>query len=102
MPSTKNYHWRIAGFYFFYYAFVGMFAPYWSLYLQSIHFSAIEIGMLMSMQPVMRMIAPNISGWLADHTGKRREVVIAAASLSALFYLGVFFTTSFWGLLLVL
>ena len=27
----KNYHWRIAGFYFFYFAFVGMFAPYWSL-----------------------------------------------------------------------
>lgn len=102
MSATKNYHWRIAGFYFFYYAFVGMFAPYWSLYLQSIHFSAIEIGILMSMQPVMRMIAPNIWGWLADHTGKRREVVVAAASLSAVFYLGVFVTTSFWGLLLVL
>jgi len=100
--TQKNYHWRIAGFYFFYYAFVGMFAPYWSLYLQSLHFSAIEIGILMSTQPVMRMVAPNIWGWLADHTGKRREVVVAAASLSAVFYLGVFVTTSFWGLLLVL
>ena len=100
--TTKNYAWRIAGFYFFYYAFVGMFAPYWSLYLKSLHFSAIEIGILMSMQPVMRMIAPNVWGWLADHTGKRREVVVAAASLSALFYLGVFATTSFWGLMLVL
>ena len=73
MSTSKNYHWRIAGFYFFYYAFVGMFAPYWSLYLQSIHFSVIEIGILMSMQPVMRMVAPNIWGWLADHTGKRRR-----------------------------
>ncbi len=99
---TKNYHWRIAGFYFFYYAFVGMFAPYWSLYLQSIHFDAIEIAILMSVQPVMRMIAPNIWGWLADRSGKRREVVVAAASLSAVFYLGVFATTSFWGMLLVL
>src|SRR5574340_1139275 len=102
MSTTKNYRWRIAGFYFFYYAFVGMFAPYWSLYLRSIHFSAIEIGILMSMQPVMRMIAPNLWGWLADRYGKRREVVVAAASLSALFYLGVFVTTSFWGMLLVL
>lgn len=100
--SSKNYHWRIAGFYFFYYAFVGMFAPYWSLYLQSLHFSATEIGILMSMQPVMRMVAPNVWGWLADHTGRRREVVVAAASLSALFYLGVFFTTSFWGMMAVL
>lgn len=102
MSTNKNYHWRIAGFYFFYYAFVGMFSPYWSLYLQSIHFSAIEIAILMSVHPVMRMVAPGVWGWLADHTGKRLRVVQLAAALSALFYLGVFFTTSFWGLLLVL
>ncbi|MDP2762560.1 MAG: MFS transporter [Sideroxyarcus sp.] len=102
MPSPINYHWRIAGFYFFYYAFVGMFSPYWSLYLQSLQFNAIDIAILMSLQPVMRMVAPNIWGWLADHSGKRREVVVMAASLSALFYLGVFTTTSFWGLFIVL
>ena len=101
-PDRKNYHWRIAGFYFFYYAFIGMFAPYWNLYLQSIYFGAVEIAILMSVQPVMRMIAPNVWGWLADHTGKRLLVVQVAATLSALFYLGVFATTSFWGLLLVL
>jgi PPP family 3-phenylpropionic acid transporter len=102
MSASKNYHWRIAGFYFFYYAFVGMFSPYWSLYLKSIRFDAIEISVLMSIQPVMRMVAPGIWGWLADHTGRSKEVVVAAASLSALFYLGVFATTSFWGLFLVL
>ena len=102
MYPTKNYHWRIAGFYFFYYAFVGMFSPYWSLYLQSIHFTPIEIAILMSIQPVMRMVAPNVWGWLADHTGQRLLVVQAAATLSAVFYFGVFLTTSFWGLFLVL
>jgi PPP family 3-phenylpropionic acid transporter len=100
--TTRNYHWRIAGFYFFYFAFVGMFSPYWSLYLQSLQFDAIDIAILMSLQPVMRMVAPGLWGWLADHTGKRREVVVMAASLSALFYLGVFFTQSFWGLFAVL
>jgi PPP family 3-phenylpropionic acid transporter len=102
MSTTKNYHWRIAGFYFFYYAFVGMFSPYWSLYLKSIHFDVVEISILMSIQPVMRMLAPGMWGWLADHTRKRLLVVQVAASLSALFYLGVFATTSFWGLFLVL
>ena len=102
MTQAKNYYWRIAGFYFFYYAFIGMFAPYWSLYLQSIGFDAIEIAMLMSVQPVMRVLAPAIWGWLADHTGKRLLVVQVAATLSALFYLGVFMTTRFWGMLLVL
>jgi len=102
MYPTKNYHWRIAGFYFFYYAFVGMFSPYWSLYLQSIHFTPIEIAILMSIQPVMRMVAPNVWGWLADHTRQRLLVVQVAATLSAVFYFGVFLTTSFWGLFLVL
>ncbi len=99
---NRNYYWRIAGFYFFYYAFIGLFAPYWSLYLQSIHFSAVEIGILMSVQPVMRMLAPNLWGWLADHTGRRRAVIQLAAACSAFFYLGVFVVTSFWGMMLVL
>ncbi len=98
----KNYHWRISGFYFFYFAFVGMFAPYWSLYLKSIHFDAMQIAIVMSVQPVMRMIAPNLWGWLADRTGQRLWVVQLAAAGSVLSYLGVFFTEDFFGLLLVL
>ena len=100
--THKNYYWRIAGFYFFYYAFVGLFAPYWSLYLKSIRFDAIEIAILVAVQPVMRMMAPTLWGWLADRTGKRLLVVQIAATLSALCYLGVFVTTSFWGMFLVL
>ena len=102
MSSRKNHYWRIAGFYFFYFAFVGMFSPYWSLYLKSIQFTAVEIAILMSVQPVMRMAAPSVWGWLADHTGDRLFVVRIAATMSVLFYLGVFFTTSFWGMFLVL
>ncbi|PIX05606.1 MAG: MFS transporter [Gallionellales bacterium CG_4_8_14_3_um_filter_54_18] len=102
MNSNTRTYWRIAGFYFFYYAFIGLFAPYWSLYLQSIHFNAVEIGILMSVQPVMRMLAPSLWGWLADHSGRRLQVVQIAAALSALFYFGVFFTVSFWGMFLVL
>ena len=102
MSTPKNYYWRIAGFYFFYYAFVGMFAPYWSLYLKSIPFDAIEISILVAVQPVMRMIAPTLWGWLADRTGKRLLVVQIAATMSAVCYMGVFVTTSFWGMFVVL
>ncbi len=103
MSNPKNYHWRIAGFYLFYYAFVGLFAPYWGLYLKSIRFDAIEIAILMSIHPVMRMIAPNLWGWLADgRWGSRQQVVKIAATLSAVCYLGVFATASFWGMFLVL
>jgi PPP family 3-phenylpropionic acid transporter len=102
MSTNKNYYWRIAGFYFFYYAFVGLFAPYWSLYLKSLQFSAIDIAILVAVQPVMRMVAPSLWGWLADHTGKRLLVVQVAATLSAMCYMGFFATTSFWGMFFVL
>ncbi|MES1982239.1 MAG: MFS transporter [Pseudomonadota bacterium] len=97
-----NYHWRIAGFYFFYFAFVGMFAPYWSLYLKGLHFSAVEISILLSVQPIMRMIAPTIWGWLADRSGRRLLVVQLSALAGAMCYLGVFFTVQFYGMLLTL
>lgn len=100
--THPTYYWRIAGFYFFYFAFVGMFSPYWSLYLKSIAFNAVQIGVLMSVQPVMRMLAPALWGWLADRLGNRRRVVKIAALGSALCYVGVFFTTEYYGLMLVL
>ena len=79
-----------------------MFAPYWSLYLKSIQFDAVEISILLSVQPVMRVLAPNLWGWLSDRTGKRLVVIQLAALGGAVCYMGVFFTTSFYGMLLVL
>lgn len=102
MSTTQNHHWRIAGFYFFYFAFVGMFAPYWSLYLKELGFGLVQIGILMSVQPVMRMVAPGLWGWLADHSGQRLRVVRLSAALSALGYCAVFFVDQFWGMLLAL
>ena len=88
-------YWRLSGFYFFYFAFVGAFTPFWGLYLQSLEFNAFQIGVLMSLLQVTRIFAPNLWGWLADHTGRRVAVVQLAALLSLLFYLGVFIGDSF-------
>lgn len=80
----------LAGFYFFYFAFVGAFSPYWGLYLQSLHFSAWQIGVLMSLTQVMRIFAPNVWGWVADRSGKRAAIVRLAALISAASFAGVF------------
>lgn len=92
----------LAGFYFFYFAFVGAFSPYWGLYLQSLHFSAWEIGILMSLTQVMRIFAPNIWGWVADHSGKRSYIVRLAALVSVISYAGVFIGQKFLVLLVAL
>ena len=57
-------YWRLSGYYFFYFAFIGAFSPYFSLYLQSIGNTAAQIAVLMSLMSVMRMLAPALWGWL--------------------------------------
>jgi PPP family 3-phenylpropionic acid transporter len=86
---------RLAGWYFFYFAFVGAFAPYFTLYLQDIGQSAWEIGVLMSVPQVMRLLAPNLWGWLADHLGRRALIVKLAAFFSVVGFAGFFLTRDY-------
>jgi len=88
-------YWRLSGFYFFHFAFVGAFAPYWTLYLHSLSFSALQIGVLMSLMLVTRIFAPAAWGWLADHTGRRVMVVQIAAISGLVSYCGFFLGESF-------
>ncbi|MFA5083249.1 MAG: MFS transporter [Hydrogenophilaceae bacterium] len=95
-------YWRLSGFYFFYFAFVGAMAPYWALYLRSLEFNAFQIGVLMAPLHVMRMFAPNIWGHIADRTGKRVAIVQFAALVSLVSFIGVFLGTGFWWMLAVM
>lgn len=82
MPSQP--YWRLSGYYFFYFAFIGAFSPYFGLYLQSLQFSAWDIGLLMSQMQLMRLAGPNVWGWLADRNGRRVPIVRLAAAVSLL------------------
>ena len=84
-------YWRLSGYYFFYFAFIGAFSPYFGLYLQSLNFSAWDIGLLMSQMQLMRLFGPNLWGWLADRFGRRMAIIRLAAITSL-----VGFTTFFW------
>jgi PPP family 3-phenylpropionic acid transporter len=95
-------YWRLSSFYFAYYMFVGAFVPYWGLYLKSVNFSAVEIGILLSLFQVSRIFSPSFWGWLADHTGKRVAWIKLTALLGLLGYIGVFFGTSFIWLFFVM
>ncbi len=95
-------YWRLSGFYFFHFAFIGAFAPYWGLYLKSLSFNAFQIGVLMSLLHVMRIFAPTAWGWLADHTGRRMLIVQLAAITGLVSYCGVFFGESFVWLFIIM
>ena len=101
-PGTPGALRRLAAWYFFYFAFVGAFAPYFTLYLQDIGLSAWDIGVLMSVPQVMRLLAPNLWGWLADHTGRRALIVQLAALFSTLGFAGFLFTRDYALMLLAM
>ncbi len=98
----SNLYWRLSRFYFSYYFFVGAFVPYWGLYLQSEHFSATDIGILMSLFQISRIFAPNFWGWLADHTGKRAQWIKLTSFLGLCGFMAVFWAHGFFWLFFVM
>lgn len=81
---------RLAAYYFFYFAFIGAFSPYFGLYLQSIKFSALDIGLLMSQMQLMRIFGPNVWGWVVDRWGYRLPIIRLAGMVGLLGFLSFF------------
>ena len=51
-----------SNFYFWYFAFVGVFFPYFSLYLNWLGFHKLELSILLSIGPLTRIVAPYFGG----------------------------------------
>ena len=82
-------------FYFSYYSFVGVFPTYVTLYLAFRGIDAFEIGILMSLMQAMRIIGPNLWGWMADRTGQRARVLQFTAASALIAFTGFFFRRRF-------
>src|SRR6478735_12007690 len=61
---------RLSSFYFMYYAVLGGFTPYWSLYLKDRGQDAAAIGLLMSLWYATRIVAPSSWNWLAGRSSR--------------------------------
>ena len=94
-PFTTTPYWRLSGFYFFYFASLGVFVPYWGLYLQWHGFLAQEIGELTAIFLGTRIIAPNIWGWIADHHGQRMKIVRSASIIGTVFFSAILLNNSY-------
>jgi PPP family 3-phenylpropionic acid transporter len=88
-------YWRLSSFYFFYFAALGGFLPYWSLYLEHIKFNALEIGELSALMVATKIIAPNLWGWIADHTGRSLRIIRVASFFAAIIFAGFFYKDTY-------
>jgi len=62
---------RLSGFYFAYFAHLGAFVAYFSLWLQARGYSPAEIAAVLAVPAVLRIFAPALWGWLADGAAAR-------------------------------
>jgi len=102
VPLRHTPYWRLSGFYFFYFASLGVLVPYWGLYLQWLDFSAREIGELTAILLATRIVAPNIWGWIADHHGQRMRIVRFASFAGALAFAGILLDNSYLWIAIVM
>lgn len=102
MSTFRSLYWRLSGFYLFYFATLGALVPYWSLYLKDLGFSATQIGELIAIIMATKLVAPNVWGWIADHTGRRMAIIRLASLLSLLIFVAVLYGNSYLWLALVM
>ncbi|WP_150048414.1 MULTISPECIES: MFS transporter [Methylomonas] len=94
-------YWRLSGFYFFYFAALGTYLPYWGLYLKQNGFSARQIGEIISILVATKIVAPYLWGWLADKTGSCLRLIRWSSALSAVSFAGFLYTVDYYWVALV-
>ena len=97
IPVTK-----LSSFYFFYYAALGAFTPYWSLYLQSRGMSVAAISVMMSLWYATRVIAPSTWTSLAAVSPKPIRWLHAGCVLTVISFAGFLIPQPHWMLYVVM
>ncbi len=88
---TSGTYWTLGGFYALYFAVLGVWIPYWPLYMSSLDHSSESIGMLAALALGIKVLGPPVWGGLADRGNRRRVIILtslAAAVAAGLFLFG--------------
>ncbi len=96
VAPAKSTFYSLSGYYFFFFASLGAFLPYWGLYLKTLGFDPQAIGELMAVIMVTKVIGPNIWGWIADHTGAYMRMIRVAALIAVLAFSALLWVVDYW------
>ncbi|CAA0118988.1 putative 3-phenylpropionic acid transporter [BD1-7 clade bacterium] len=101
--ATAVPYWRLSAFYFYYFAFLGAWVPYWSLYLDDeVGLSPEGIGAVSALVAVTRIVGPYCWGALADRTGQRTGIIRWGAGLALVCFSLLLLSPSWYPLLLII
>src|ERR1044071_4435072 len=86
-------------FWFVYFASLGIFYPYFSLYLrENAGLTGTEVGLILAISPLVGRFAQPFWGHLADRTGKRGRLLALLTLATAVGYYGVGVASGFWSI----
>lgn len=85
-----------------YFAHVGFFNPYLTLWLQSLGLPIVVISALAAIQSFTRVFAPYAWGMVSDHTGERVRLLRWSAAVALVTSLGLWWPGSAWWIAVVL
>ncbi|WP_395342220.1 MFS transporter [Ningiella sp. W23] len=86
--------------YAFYFGQLGVFVPYVGIYLDDKGLSSSQIGTLLAIVALSRIIGPNLWANYADRSGQAGEVLRFGCLLCLLTFVSILFVDSFWGMTL--
>ncbi len=92
---------KVGGVYTGLFLYVGIALPFWALWLAKVGMSPAEIGFLIGMPAILKVLSSPFIAQLCDKLAMTRRPMLALLILSTLFFLGYFFITSFSHFVLV-
>ncbi|MFO1368678.1 MAG: MFS transporter [Marinagarivorans sp.] len=95
-------YWRLASVYAVYFAVLGAIVPYWSLYLHARQFNPVEIGILLAIPTLTKIMVPNLWGYIADKTGQYKSIIVLGAAGALIAFCGIYWAHSFTAIILVM
>ena len=85
--------------YFTYFGVLGIFVPYFGLFLDGRGLNSADIGLLLAIVTASRIVGPTVWALIAERSGKPQSVMRLGALLAAIGWLSSFADYGFWPLL---
>ncbi len=103
MPGEPDHRLKlmIRAQYFLYFGVMGIYLPYFNLYLYHIKLSAFQIGALSALRSVLMVLFPVFWGMLAERLQARRAIYVSCNMASAMIWSLYLYTTRFEWLVII-
>ena len=89
---------RLSTSYFFYFAIIGLVAPYLGVFLNGKGFSSLQIGEILAIVTATKIFAPTLWATLADKKGFQLPIIKTGSLLALLFFSLLYWLDTYWSL----